>query len=517
MRKWLYIAVFTSGLTGLAVEMAASRLLGNYFGTSNLTWAAIIGLILIYLTAGYYLGGWWADRSPHFSTFFAILAWGAFTIGLIPVAAQPVLQAAAEAFDQLQMGTLIGSFVVVMVLFVVPVTLLGTASPFAIRLALSDSRQAGRVSGRIYAVSTLGSFGGTFLPVLLLIPWIGTYRTFLAIGGLLLSVALLGLGATSGWKKVLPLLWMPMIIGGLAIFGVRGAMKNTSGMIYEKDSPYNYIQILEVGDTRRLRLNDGQGVHSIYHPTEYFYNGPWEQVLVAPFFNPAPVTPASVNSLAIVGLAAGTTARQASLVFPNIQMEGIEIDPDIVEVGYEYFGMNLPNLHVTVQDGRWALKNNPNQFQIISVDAYRPPYIPWHMTTKEFFQVVYDHLTDDGVMVINVGRSPEDRRLVEILSSTILTVFPSVHIMDLPDSFNSILFATVQPTESRNLSDNYAALSQQADTPPVLIQAMASAIANLQPTPAAGYAFTDDRAPIEWITNDMILDFFLAGNAETLQ
>src|SRR3990170_5621856 len=113
------------------------------------------------LTAGYYLGGHWADRSPNFSTFFKILAWGAFTIALIPLAAQPVLRAAAKAFDQLQLGVLIGSFVVVMVLFVVPVTLLGTASPFAIRLALSDSRQAGSISGRIYAVSTLGSFVGT--------------------------------------------------------------------------------------------------------------------------------------------------------------------------------------------------------------------------------------------------------------------------------------------------------------------------------------------------------------------
>ena len=234
MRKWLYIAVFTSGLTGLAVEMAASRLLGNYFGTSNLTWAAIIGLILIYLTAGYYLGGYWADRSPHFATFFRILAWAAFAIGLVPVVAQPVLRAAADAFDQLQLGVLIGSFVVVMVLFVVPVTLLGTASPFAIRLAMSDSRQAGSISGRIYAISTLGSFAGTFLTVLLLIPWIGTYRTFLAISALLVVVALIGLGATAGWKKVLPLLWMPLIIGVLAIFGVRGAIKNTSGMILRK-------------------------------------------------------------------------------------------------------------------------------------------------------------------------------------------------------------------------------------------------------------------------------------------
>jgi spermidine synthase len=310
---------------------------------------------------------------------------------------------------------------------------------------------------------------------------------------------------------------MPVILVVLAVFGVRGAMKTTSGLIYEKDSAYNYIQVLQVGETRLLRLNDGQGIHSIYNPTEYFYNGPWEQVLVAPFFYPAPVRPADVKSMAIVGLAAGTTARQASLAFPGIQIEGIEIDPDIVAVGRTYFGMDLPNLHVTIQDGRWALSKDSDRYQIISVDAYRPPYIPWHLTTQEFFQVVRSHLTDDGVMVINVGRSPQDRRLVELLCSTILTVFPTVHVMDLPDSFNSILFATVQPTDSKNLSDNFSQLANQSGTPPVLLEAMASAITNMQPTPAPGFVFTDDQAPIEWITNRMILNFFLSGSVETMQ
>ena len=165
-RKYLFLAVFFSGLTSLAVEMAASRLLGNYFGASNLIWASIIGLILIYLTAGYFLGGYWADRSPRFSTFFQILIWGAFAIGMVPLIARPVLRFAANAFDELQMGILIGSFVAVMILFIVPIILLGTASPFAIRLAIQDPRMAGQTSGYIYGVSTLGSFIGTFLPVL---------------------------------------------------------------------------------------------------------------------------------------------------------------------------------------------------------------------------------------------------------------------------------------------------------------------------------------------------------------
>src|SRR5512136_3018105 len=134
MKRYLYFTVFCAGMTSLAIEFGASRLLGNIFGTSNLVWASIIGLILIYLTAGYFLGGIWADRSPKPQTMYGLLAWGGFTAGLIPFVARPVLVMAANAFDQLQVGILLGSFTAVLILFISPVTILGTVSPFAIRL-----------------------------------------------------------------------------------------------------------------------------------------------------------------------------------------------------------------------------------------------------------------------------------------------------------------------------------------------------------------------------------------------
>lgn len=516
-RKTLYLAVFFSGLTSLAVEMAASRLLGNYFGASNLVWASIIGLILIYLTAGYFLGGYWADRSPRLTTFFQILAWGAFGVGLVPIIARPVLRFAASAFDELQMGVLVGSFVAVLVLFLIPVTLLGTASPFAIRLAIEDPRQAGRTSGVLYGISTLGSFIGTFLPVLILIPNVGTYRTFMIISLLMLVVALVSLGYTSGWKRAAIYAWMPLIILVFIIIGMRGTDKTAQGMIYEGESAYNYIQVLQYGDTRILRLNEGQGMHSLYNPQIVNFHGPWEQVLAAPFFNAAPYLPENVKSMAIVGLAAGTTAREASAVFPGIQIDGFEIDPKIVQVARQYFAMNEPNLHVIVQDGRVGLEHSRNHYQVISVDAYRPPYIPYHMTTREFFQACYNHLTQDGVLVINVGRSPNDRRLVDAFASTIGAVFPSVYIMDIPDTFNSIIYATVQPTNVANLDTNLANLNQRGSTHPLLLESLQTALANLQPAPAKGQVFTDDLAPIEWITNSMVVDFFLSGQVENLQ
>jgi predicted membrane-bound spermidine synthase len=500
----------------LAAEMATGRLLGNYFGTSNLIWASIIGLILIYLTVGYFVGGKWADRSPKYETFFSILVWGAFSICLVPFAARPVLQIAANAFDQLWIGNLIGSFVVVMVLFIIPITLLGTASPFAIRLAIQDSRHAGTVSGRIYAISTLGSFVGTFIPDILLIPLIGTYRTFLVIGSILLVFALISLIFIVSWKKALSFIWMPIIVLILGLFGAPGSDKNTEGMIFETESSYNYIQVLEINGFHLLRLNEGQGVHSIYHPDQLNYFGPWEQVLAAPFFNNPPIEIDDVDSMAIVGLAAGTTARQAAEVYPGILIDGYEIDPKIVEVGNEFFGMDIPNLSVYVQDGRWGLSTSKNTYDIISVDAYRPPYIPWHFTTKEFFSEVYEHLEPDGVMVINIGRGLDDRRLIDALGSTILDVFPTIHVMDLPDSFNSILFATKTPTEASNLVENLQQLNIPK-THPLLLETLKITMENLQDPPTQSIVFTDDKAPIEWLTNAMIIDFFLQGEMETLQ
>ncbi len=517
MRKFLYVIVFISGLVSLAVEFAASRLLGNYFGTSNLVWASIVGLILIYLTAGYFIGGAWADKSPKHETLYKILSWAALAVGLIPLASRPILKLASNAFIELQLGALLGSFVVVMVLFIIPVTLIGTASPFAIRLAIIDTAQAGKISGRIYAISTLGSFLGTFVPTLLLIPTIGTYRTFLVLSALLMLFSFAGFILTSGWRKLLPYLWMPLVIIALFIWGVPGTDKNTTGLVYETESSYNYIQVKEEDDLYMLLLNEGQGVHSVYKADQLYFNGPWEQVVAAPFFNSAPVAPDKITDIAIIGLAAGTTARDAALVFPNAIIDGIEIDPKIVEVGRKYFDMNEPNLNVIVQDGRWAIKNSTKKYDIISVDAYRPPYIPWHMTTQEFFQILKDHLKEDGVMVINIGRGLDDRRLIESLYATIHTVFPTLYVTDLSGSFNSILFATNSETSLQNFLDNYVALNNDPQANQFILGVMATTYAGLKDTPNTGIVFTDDLAPIEGITNSMIMQFIFSGDVETLQ
>ncbi len=493
-------------MTTLGIEFAASRLLGGVFGTSNLVWAAIIGLILIYLTAGYFLGGKWADRNPDPQLFYKILLWGAFSAGVVPFVARPVLIAAADAFDQLQVGVLLGAFSAVLVLLIIPITLLGMVSPFAIRLVLKGPEDAGRTAGGIYAISTLGSFIGTFTPDLILIPWLGTRLTFVVFSVILGVVSLIGLKLSAGWKETLKWIWMPGLIILLGILGGRGSIKESANQIYEKESSYNYIQVLEEDGYTFLRLNEGQGIHSIYHPEQTAYWGTWMQVLAAPFFNQPPYTTAMVEDMAIIGLAAGTSARQATLAFGPIPIDGFEIDEEIIRVGQEYFGMTQPNLVPITQDGRWGLVHGDRQYSLISIDAYRPPYIPWHLTTKEFFSEVHEHLSADGVLALNVGRTPEDDQLLAGLVATIQEVFPSVYVMDVPATYNSIVYATVQETEWDNLEINLALLQDDGKTPSILTQSIRIAINNRRPLPTGGLIFTDDKAPIERITNQMVLN-----------
>jgi spermidine synthase/uncharacterized membrane protein len=516
MKRYLLFTVFVSGMTTLAAELAAGRLIGNVFGTSNLVWASIIGLILIYLSLGYSLGGKWADKNPTAGAMYRILAWGAFTIGLVPYIAGPVLKYAATAFEALSVGIMAGSFIAVLILFSVPITLLGMISPFAIRLLVDDTSKSGQTSGQIYAISTLGSFIGTFLPTLVTIPTIGTKLTFFVFGLFLLFVALIGLAKFASRREMLKLIWMPIILMIVAALSAGQALKNNTGQVYETESAYNYIQVQEQNGYTLLRLNDGQGVHSMYHPDTLNYGGPWEQFLVGPYFY-ANRKPQDVKRMAIVGLAAGTAARQASAVYGNIPIDGFELDEKIVEVGQKYFGLNLPNLTVHIGDGRLNLERSQYKYDIIAVDAYRPPYIPPHMTTQEFFGIVASHLTDDGVLTINVGSVPGDRRLIDGLATTIGTVFPSIHIMDIPGTLNTMIFATKQPTARENFSANLVALASDPNVHPLLVSAMAATFANIKDGYETTTVFTDDLAPIEWIVNDMVVSFVLQGGLEFLQ
>ena len=515
---YLLFTVFVAGMTTLGAELSASRLLDPFFGNSLVVWASIIGLMLLYLTVGYYIGGRWADRDPRHTTLFQITAWGAFLIGLVPLISRPVLRWSAEGLAQFNVGILAGSFIGVLILFSIPVTLLGTVSPFAIRLSLRDVEHGGNTSGSVYAISTLGSLLGTFLPVLILIPLLGTQLTFFFLSMVLLLVSLGGLLGTQP-KRALAYAALMVILIGLNVLWSKGPIKPTPGLVYEAESGYNYIQVIQISDDRggdwyALQLNEGQGIHSLYNPDYYEYplvDGVWDYFLIAPYFNPPPYSPQQVGSLLLIGSAAGTISKAFSEIYGPIPIDGVEIDPAIVEVGRQWFDMNEPNLAVHAQDGRYFLASTANTYDVVAVDAYRPPYIPFHLTTQEFFQEVYDHLNEDGVMVINAGRTATDYSLVDVLGSTMNSVFPNVYVLDVPSYGsslgNSLVIATKQPTRLENFAPNMARL-QNPLLKQVAVRAMHSGIRELQPT---GVIFTDDKAPVEQVIHQLIIRYMLGG------
>ncbi len=499
------LTVFVAGMTTMGVEMSAARLLDPYFGNSLVVWANLIGLILVYLSVGYYLGGKVADRSPHPTTFYTITATAGALVGIVPFVARPILLLSVRGFAAYDIGLLAGSLLGVLLLFAAPMVLLGFVSPFAVRLAVRDIASAGNVAGRMYAISTVGSIIGTFTPVLLLIPSIGTRRTLWVFSAVLLTISVAGLilaRSRRGWPYGAALAVVLVAIP----FAPMGAVKASEGLLYETESAYNYIQVVQWGDDVYLRLNEGQGVQSVYNSHEELTGEVWDYFLVAPYFNPPVFSPSRVESLCLIGLAGGTVSKQYSLVYGPIPIDGVEIDPEIVRVGRAYFDMNEPNLHVIVQDGRYFLRNTAKRYSVVAVDAYRPPYIPFHLTTAEFFQEVYEHLTDDGVAAVNVGRTTSDYSLVNAVAQTMRTVFPSVYVLDTPNYegglASCLVVGTRQPTAMGFFRENARHL-QDARLRSVAERVME----RMWEQTEARAVFTDDRAPVEQIVHRIILKF----------
>jgi spermidine synthase len=491
-RRRLGIVVFTAGAGTLATEIAASRLLAPYFGSSTVVWANIIGLILVYLSLGYWLGGKVADRRPEPRLLGWIVLGAALFIAVLPFISRPVLDVAVRGLDAVSVGAVVGSFFAALALFAVPVTLLGAVSPFAIRLALDEVGEAGTVAGRLYALSTVGSIVGTFASALVLIPLVGTQRT------MLISSALLVLSAA----LVLGLRWQLLTIGVAALLFIpAGTIKASSGLIYETESAYQYIQVLQKPNgSRVLKLNEGVAVHSVWYPHSVLTGGEWDMFLVVP-----PLLGRPAEDMLIIGNAGGTTARAYGKLYPGVQIDGVEIDPKVTEVGRRYFGLeDNPNLHVVTADGRPYLAGTDERYDLILVDAYRQPYIPFYLATREFFRLVRDHLTRGGVLAINVAAVPGDDQLGDALGTTMLAEFPAVWRWH-PLRFNELLLAVNGPTTESTLRRRVGEVPIAARS---LIPIFRSGIESVS---AHGEPLTDDRAPVEWLTDSMIVDFIAHG------
>lgn len=509
-RMILLLVVLLSGMTSLAIEMSASRLLAPYFGSSLFIWANLIGMELIYLTIGYYVGGRLADKKPTAFRLYTIVTIAAIFIGLVPIIAEPILHISLIGFANLNFGAFYGSLIGTIFLFAIPVILLGMVTPFAIRLEITQLDQAGNTAGIIYALSTLGSIIGTFLPVFAFIPTVGTAATFEIFAGILFAGGMAGLWLAGSRPKVMKF-GLPMTtILLVSMFGAslpHSIKPSYAGqLLTEKESLYNYIQVVKYQDQYQLILNEGQAIHSVYTPGQVLSNGIWDLFLMAPFFNNPPFRSQDVHSAAIIGLGAGTIPYIISNTYGPIPIDGVEIDPEIVKLGRHYFAMNEPNLNVIVDDGRYFLERTNKHYDLICIDAYQQPYIPFQMTTKEFFQLVRTHLTPKGTIALNAGRTSNDFRLVNALATTIHSVFKHVYVIDSLYNTNSMIIATNDDTTTIT---NFAKNTQYITQPDLqfIANQVNDPMSNLRPGATNGVLFTDDHAPVEAIINQIILGY----------
>jgi spermidine synthase len=481
--------VFVVGAASLGAEIAAARLLAPYFGASTIVWANTIGVVLVALSVGYWVGGRYADRHPHIRALSLVVVVAAVLIAIVPFASRPFLAFSVDAFDTVSIGGFAGSLFGVLVLVAVPITLLGAVAPWAARLAVGEVDRSGEVVGRLYAISTAGSLFGTMMAALVLIPLLGTQRTFLV-----LALALGAVGAAGLGRRFVA---VPALLA-LALAIPAGTIKaaDTGRVLHEAETTHQYARVVERPDGAIvLELNEGQAVHSLYRPGRYLTGDYWDGHLVLPFA----ARSRPPDRIAILGNAGGTVARAYGHFFPETRVDAVEIDAELTELGRRYLGLRNPRMRTFAEDARPWLERSSGGYDAIMVDAYRQPYIPFYLTTREFFELARDRLAPGGLVIVNVGHPRGSVALETVLGRTMATAFPRV-LRDPIEPTNTLLIGGGVLSPARlagaagSLPDPLRPLAREAATA-------------LAPRLPGGEVYTDDRAPVEWLVDASLLEY----------
>jgi spermidine synthase len=417
-------------------------------------------------------------------------------LALVPFAAGPFLRVSVHALDSVSAGAFLGSLVAVLALVAVPVLLLGAVSPYAVRLSVVAVEEAGQVTGRLYALSTVGSLTGTFLSALLLIPLVGTRRTFLIFAVALAVVAVVGLR---------PRLRVVPVVMALALLLPEGTTKAETAfgrVVAEYDTEYQYARVVQNDDGRReLELNEGRAVHSVYDPRTVLTGDYWDEFLVLPFA----ARPSPPRRIAILGNAGGTTARAYGRLFPDTRVDAVDIDPELARIGRRWFDMTGPHLRSVSADARPFLRRaHDGAYDAIFVDAYRQPYIPFYLATREFFALARRKLAPGGTLVVNVGHPEGSARLERVLAATMRVPFGTV-LRDPVAPTNTMLLGARGPLSAAAVAR--AAPRLPPGVPPIAL----AAAGRTRPALRGGRVYTDDLAPVEWLIDASILRYAANG------
>jgi len=412
----LRIVAFGAGAVLMSLELAGSRVLAPYFGSSVYVWGSLIGAFLGALSAGYHLGGAVADRWPRRGVLAALLLAAGFLILLLPIIS-PFVLAKLTDWD---LGPRGGPLLASLLLFAPPSVLLGTASPFIVKLATNDLAAVGRVTGALYAISTVGSIAGTLLTAFFLIPGLGI-RAIIHLLGVSLPL-LAGLLVTE--VRVQRVVFAAPVVVALLVAPALQA-PGRFDVLWETESTYHRIRVVTQDSNRYLVFNRSfqGGMHvgdvfeSPYRYTDYMH--------LAWIFNPA------IRRLLVIGLGAGSIPKRFWRDYADVTVDVVELDPAVVEAAKRFFAVEEDaRLRITVQDGRLFLRRSEAKYDLIVMDAYLAEGIPFHLATREFFELARAHLTPRGLIAANIVGMLEgpNSNLFRALYRTYGEVFPGLYV-----------------------------------------------------------------------------------------
>ncbi|MBQ9894813.1 MAG: fused MFS/spermidine synthase [Ruminococcus sp.] len=483
----------------MAVELGASRLLAPYFSSSQIVWTIIIGTIMIAMALGNIYGGKSADKNPDPDKLYKRILTAAVWIAAIPFFGKfVILGISALLIVTINTNFLIwAAFITCMVVFVFPLFLLGTVTPSLVKYTVDSLDDSGKTVGTLGAFNTIGSIIGTFIPTFISIPAVGTAATFLIFSGILLILGLayfifnkrgsVRCGVTSA-----------LFLACCVLSNLMGFAFWDKGLVYEGESVYNYLQVKSDDETTSLSTNVLFGVQSVYVKSGKLSGMYYDYAMAAPLMSG---TVNSEKDILILGMGTGTYAKQCLNYLPDVKAEGVEIDERITDLAHEYF--ELPEeVKVTTYDGRAFLNVSDKKYDVIMVDAYQDITIPFQMSSVEFFELVKEHLKDDGVMVVNMNmRSDSSDGINNWLSDTISSVFDNVYTVDVSGATNRELFASDNPEMLSTLKSNSEELEDLSFS-----TMMETVIRNLEPYDAGNRILTDDKAPVELLGMNVIDD-----------
>lgn len=492
---YLYMTEFFAGMSVMAVELGASRLLAPYFSSSQIVWTIIIGTIMIAMALGNIMGGRWADKNPNPDKLYGRIIIAAIWIALIPVVGKYIILgiSALLVFTVSTNFLVIAAFAACMVIFVFPLFLLGTVTPSLVKYTVDSLDDSGKVVGYLNASNTIGSIIGTFVPTFISIPAVGTSITFLIFAGILMALSIVYFisGKTKSVKAVVGVI----ILIFACIFGHGNSFAFwQNNLTYEGESIYNYLQVYEDDSKVVLSTNVLFGVQSVYRKEKTLTGMYYDYAMAAPYM--AGVKEKDELNILILGMGTGTYATQCSRYFDNIAVEGVEIDQSITDLAHEYF--ELPeDVKVTTYDGRAFLQDSEDsKYDVIMVDAYQDITIPFQMSSVEFFTLVRDHLNKDGVMVVNMNmKTDTEGGINDYLADTISNVFSEVYTVDVKNNTNRELFASDNSDILNQLS---AGVNMEEDAD---FKAMMEKVQeNIVKYEAGNLILTDDKAPVELLS-----------------